>query len=136
MPASFPNHEPTSRTYRTGKWPTTTATSQSGVVTRRLWANKASGATLNLTYENITDAEADDFMATFDATKGNFDYFSNISSSHAVFAGMSASLVTEILDETVNAGAQWTFRNRPNIQSVIPGISTVTVNLIAELRLA
>ena len=105
-------------------------------MTRRLWANKASGATLNLTYENITDAEADDFMATFDATKGNFDYFSNITSSHAMFAGMSSSLVSEILDETVNAGAQWTFRNRPNIRSVIPGISTVTVNLIAELRLA
>ena len=136
MPAAFPNYEPTSRTYRAGKWPTTTATSQSGVITRRLWANKASGATLNLIYENITDAEADDFMVTFDLTKGNFDYFDNITSGHAMFAGMSASLVTEILDETVNAGAEWTFRNRPNIQSVIPGISTVTVNLIAELRLA
>ena len=128
---------PTSRSFRAGKWPITTATSQSGVRSKRLWGNLASGGSLSLTYANIPDDVAEDFIDSWQQTKGGLNYLettngNGIQSADPMFEGMSADMKAEILSATT--GTQWTYAQAPVVENVAPGISTVKVELIAELR--
>ena len=128
---------PTSRSFRAGKWPITTATSQSGVRSKRLWGNLASGGLLSLTYANIPDDVAEDFIDRWQQTKGGLDYLettsgSGIQSTDPMFDGMSNDMKAEILSATT--GARWTYAQEPIVESVAPNISTVKIELIAELR--
>ena len=128
---------PTSRSFRAGKWPITTATSQSGVRSKRLWGNLASGGLLSLTYANIPDDVAEDFIDRWQQTKGGLDYLettsgNGIESTDLMFDGMSNDMKAEILSATT--GARWTYAQEPIVESVAPNISTVKIELIAELR--
>ena len=137
MPVLTVSRVPTSRSFRAGKWPITTATSQSGVRSKRLWGNLASGGSLSLTYANIPDDVAEDFIDSWQQTKGGLNYLettngNGIQSTDPMFEGMSADMKAEILSATT--GTQWTYAQEPIVESVAPGISTVKVELIAELR--
>lgn len=137
MPVLTVNRVPTSRSFRAGKWPITTATSQSGVRSKRLWGNLASGGSLSLTYANIPDDVAEDFIDSWQQTKGGLNYLettngNGIQSADPMFEGMSADMKAEILSATT--GTQWTYAQAPVVENVAPGISTVKVELIAELR--
>lgn len=138
MPVTYVQRAPTSRSFRAGKWPITTATSQSGVRSKRLWGSLASGGTMSLTYANIPDNTADNFINKWQQTKGGLDYLetangsNGIDSTDKMFDGMSSGMKTRILDAT--AEARWTFAQEPVIESVAPGLSTVKIELIAELR--
>ena len=137
MPVLTVNRAPTSRSFRAGKWPITTATSQSGVRSKRLWGNLASGGSLSLTYANIPDDAAEDFIDRWQQTKGGTDYLetstgNGIQSTDSMFDGMSNSMKARILSATT--GARWTYAQEPIVESVAPGISTVKIELIAELR--
>ena len=128
---------PTSRSFRAGKWPTTTATSQSGVRSKRLWGSLPSGGALSLTYANIPDDVAEDFIDSWQQTKGGLNYLettngNGIQSADPMFEGMSADMKAEILSATT--GTQWTYAQAPVVENVAPGISTVQVELIAEIR--
>jgi len=128
---------PTSRSFRAGKWPITTATSQSGVRSKRLWGSLASGGSLSLTYANFPDNIAKDFIDSWQDTKGGTDYLetsdgNGIESNDPMFDGMSNSMKARILSATT--GARWTYAQEPIVESVAPGISTVKIELIAELR--
>jgi len=137
MPVLTVQRAPTSRSFRAGKWPITTATSQSGVRSKRLWGSLASGGSLSLTYANIPDDVAEDFIDSWQQTKGGLDYLettsgNGIQSTDLMFDGMSADMKAEVLSAT--AGTQWTYAAAPVVESVAPGISTVKIELIAELR--
>lgn len=137
MPVLTVNRVPTSRSFRAGKWPITTATSQSGVRSKRLWGNLASGGSLSLTYANIPDDVAEDFIDSWQQTKGGLNYLettngNGIQSTDPMFEGMSADMKAEILSATT--GTQWTYAQAPVVENVAPGISTVKIELIAELR--
>ena len=138
MPVLTVQRAPTSRSFRAGKWTITTATSQSGVRSKRLWGSLASGGSLSLTYANIPDDVAEDFIDSWQQTKGGLDYLettsgcNDIQSTDLMFDGMSADMKAEVLSAT--AGTQWTYAAAPVIESVAPGISTVKIELIAELR--
>lgn len=128
---------PTSRSFRAGKWPITTATSQSGVRSKRLWGSLAGGGSLSLTYANFPDNIAKDFIDSWQDTKGGTDYLetsdgNGIESTDPMFDGMSNSMKARILSATT--GARWTYAQEPIVESVAPGISTVKIELIAELR--
>lgn len=138
MPVLTVQRAPTSRSFRAGKWPITTATSQSGVRSKRLWGSLASGGSLSLTYANIPDDVAEDFIDSWQQTKGGLDYLettigcNSIQSTDPMFNGMSNNMKAEILNATT--GARWTYAQEPIVESVAPGISTVKIELIAELR--
>ncbi len=137
MPVLTIQRAPTSRSFRTGDWPITTATSQSGVRTKRLFGSLPSGATLSLTYANIPDNTAEDFINSWNSTKGGLDYLetstgNGIQSTDLMFSGMSSDMKAEILSAT--SGANWTYAAAPQVESVAPNISTVKIELIAELR--
>lgn len=137
MPVLTVQRAPTSRSFRAGKWPITTATSQSGVRSKRLWGSLASGGSLSLTYANVPDGVAEDFIDSWQQTKGGLNYLettsgNGIQSTDLMFDGMSDDMKAEVLSAT--AGTQWTYAAAPVVESVAPGISTVKIELIAELR--
>ena len=90
-----------------------------------------------MAYANIPDDVAEFFIASWQQTKGGLDYLetttgNGIQPEDAMFDGMSIEMKSEIL--TATAGARWTYAQAPTVESVAPGISTVKIKLIAELR--
>jgi hypothetical protein len=120
----FPNLKPTSRAFDAGDYPIKTFQSQSGVETRILYGSRRTGAQLSLSFDNISDTDANAFVTHFDETKGTYSTFS--------LAGNTTSGWTP---GTINAGTgnNWRYSGPPEISSVRPGRSSVTVKLVAVL---
>ena len=72
---AYPSLKPTSRNFSAGDYSYKTFKSQSGKEVRILYGDKRTGMTLDLSYENITDSAADDFVAHYDEVKGGFSTF-------------------------------------------------------------
>ena len=90
-----------------------------------------------MTYANIPDGIAEDFIDSWQQTKGGMDYLetstgNGIESTDLMFYGMSNNMKAEILSATT--GTRWTYAQEPIVESVAPGISTVKIELITELR--
>ena len=135
MATLFPSIEPTARSFTAPTWPTTTQTSQSGVITRRLWGSRPNRAPLNLQFTNTTDANAAAILEAYNAAKGSID---RLILPDILFNGATGAL-RYWLDATANgAGLIWCFTEKspPQVESVAPGRSNVTVSLTAELRMS
>ena len=133
MAVTFPTIEPTSRSFTAPKWPTSGLTTQSGVTTRRLWGSRPSQAQLSLTFTNITDDNAALIMAAYHDAKGAT---TDLSLPSIIFNGASGNLTGWLNTASTGAGMKWFFAEEPpSVESVAPNRSTVTVRLVAELRL-
>lgn len=133
MAINFPAIEPTARRFVAPKWPTTGVVSQSGVTTRRLWGSRPSQAQLDLTFTNITDNNAALILAAYNSAKGAT---TDLTLPSAIFNGASGNLATWLDTTATGAGMKWFFTEEPpTLESVSPGVSTVNVRLVAELRL-
>jgi hypothetical protein len=128
---AFPAIVPTSRTYVPPRWPVTEARAQSGAVSTRLWGSLPGDGLLNLGYANITDASAALFIDAHRLARGPVIA---LVMPAEVFAGAAGALAAAI--SAANTGLTWHFPqdDPPRVDSVIPGRSSVTVNLIARLR--
>ena len=82
--------------------------------------------TLQLQYANIADTAADDFITHYDEVKGGFDVFTLPSEFRAGWSGDTAAI-------DAATGNKWRYESPPQISSVRPGTSSVTVNLIGVL---
>lgn len=122
----YPTLNPAGRQFTPGEYPMRTVRSQSGAETRILYGSQRTGMTLDLSYGNITDAQAQLFTDHYDEVKGSFQTFTL---PDAVRAGWGASAST--LD-AVGAN-RWRYDSAPSITSVKPGISTVQVKLVGVL---
>lgn len=133
MAVLFPSLTPSSRTFNAPKWPTNATTSQSGVITRRLWGSKPSQASMSLAFNNISDDNAALIVAAYHAAQGPT---TEVLLPSAVLSGISAALQSGISQVTTNSGLHWFFAedNGPSIESTAPGRCNVQVDLIAELR--
>ena len=74
---------PTSRTFEAGNYPIKTFTSQSGVETRILYGSRRTGQKMSLTYQNIFDYEAEQFVDHYDEVFGTLNPFSIASTGTA-----------------------------------------------------
>ena len=121
---AFPSLTPTAREFAPGDFPVKRFTSQSGAETRILYGSQRTSAVLNLSYTNVTDANAELFLDDFSDQLGTFRTFALPS---AVFDGWSGTA------SKIDAppGTKWRYDAEPQIQSVRPGISSVTVSLRA-----
>ena len=124
--------EPTSRSFNPGDYPVKTFKSQSGAESRILYGSKRTNLKLSLTYENITDANAELFVEHYDEVKGTFERFDIASAriNDGAKTGWDGSF------ETIGAGSSgnvYRYEGPPELTQVRPGISTVTVNLIGVL---
>ena len=135
MPTTFPTVQPTSRSFVAPKWPTKTQASQSGVITRRLWGSRPSSAKLSLKFNNISDTSTTEILSAYDTAKGSVD---SLTLPSIIFKGASAGLQQWLDASATGAGLLWCFSEgtSPQVESVAPGRSNVTVELTAELRMS
>jgi hypothetical protein len=135
MATNFPSIEPTARSFTAPAWQTTTQTSQSGVITRRLWGSKPSRATLNLQFNNISDTNTSAILNAYNTAKGSVD---SLTLPSILFNGADDTLKNWLNGSSAAAGLLWCFSegSPPQVESVAPGRSNVTVSLTAELRIS
>ena len=137
MSTSFPDHStPSSRSFSPGDWPVKTYKAQNGDETRILYGDKKSGMKLTLTYKNIEDTKADDFIAHFEYLNGTYKTFTLSSTAksklHDGFHGDSKASNKNILDPT-RYDNKWRYNGPPQIQQTFPGRSNVQLTLVSVL---
>lgn len=123
---AYPTLQPTGRNFDPGSYPVKTFKAQSGAESRILYGSKRVDQALSLSYDNITDSQAEQFVTHFDEVRGSYETFTLPS---AVRAGWAASAAT--IDAVT--GAAWRYDAAPTITSVKPGVSSVQVKLVGVL---
>ena len=126
----YPAITPPSRRFVPPKWPTKAFVSQAGTTTRRLYGNKPAQADLQLTYRNVTDDQASAILEHYQSLKGPMNKAVLPSET---WDGASTSLSNQI-DISDYADIDWYFAAAPIVDNVFPGISTVQVKFIGEIR--
>ena len=124
--------KPTSRSFNLGDYPVKAFKSQSGAETRILYGSKRTNLKLSLTYENITDANAELFIDHYDETQGTFATF-EVASASTADGAKTGWEGTEGAIGAEGSGNVYRYEGPPELTQVRPGISTVTVNLIGVL---
>lgn len=124
---AFPSHKPTSRSFEAGDYAIKTYKAQNGAETRILYGDRRTNMKLSLSYANVTDTQADDFIAHYDEVKGSFQTFDLDANAKSGWEGTSTAL-----DATAQ-GNKYRYEGPPQITQVRPGTSTVTINLIGVL---
>ena len=119
----FPDLVPTGRTFSPGNYPVKTFSAQNGVEHRMLYGSVRTQMTLSLTYSNIPDEDASKFMEHFDEMAGTFLGFGLPAAGLGAKAGYTGDFKMNV------ENGQWRYDAPPQLRSVFPGISTVTVNL-------
>lgn len=124
---AFPNLVPTSRSFESGDYPVKTFKAQNGSEVRILYGDKRTNMKLSLSYANITDAEAEQFLDHYDEVQGTFKTFTLSELAREGWTGNKDALGAQ------THGNDYRYEKPPQQVSVRPGISTVTVNLIGVL---
>lgn len=126
---SYPNHAPSDLDLTLPGWPVL-HNGKPPAFTPQLLGDVAEGARLRLSYRNITDAEALEYLYAHRASAGGFFSLDPLPAS--VAAGIEdAALADRIL---APVGCVWTFAGPPEMERVKPGRSNVSVELVLELR--
>ena len=128
---SYPAITPTTRQFKAPKWQTTAVNSQSGSTTRRLWGSRPAQAELAMTYRNITDDQAAAIVDHYDDCKGPTI---QATLPNTTWDGASSDLRGYMKLDDYGNGISWYFSGPPTVNSVFPGISTVQVRLVGEIR--
>ena len=123
---AFPTLQPTSRDFSPGDWPVKRYNSQSGAEIRILYGSRRTNAKLSLSYANISDANAQLFLDDYAAQYGTLRTFTLPSATRTGWTGSDASL-------DAPPSAAWRYEAEPQVQSVRPGRSSVTVSLVAVI---
>jgi len=125
---AFPTLVPTSRAFDPGSFPVKVFRAESGKEVRILQGSSRTDLKLSLTYANITDAQAQEFLTHYDDRKGTLKRFTLGSEAEEGFEGSASGFF-----ENKDAGVKYRYEQAPQFTQVRPGISTVTVSLIGVL---
>ena len=128
MARTFPSYVPSARSFKPGEYPVRTYRSQSGVVSKRIYGNKATNYELQLTFSNVDDSVANDIVAHYEDTAKQLEGF-NL--PNEVFGGMGNGLQNKI---QAPSNITWSYASPPQIKSVFIDVSTVEVSLIGEIN--
>ena len=126
----FPTIKPTSRSYSPGKFPQSEFAALNGTKTRVMFGNRRCDAELSLGFQNITDAQAAEVLAHYEAITPVDDWTSFSAKDGA--AGADAPLAV-YLREVGGSGLRWRYADAPSVSSVKPGLSTVQVKFVGDL---
>jgi len=124
---AFPTIPPTGRTFDPGDFANTKYRANSGAEFRILYGSKRTGMKVQLTYENITDAQAELFLDHYHEMQGTFQQFELTDAANGMKAGWEGN------GDAIGAVAwdsQWRYEKPPQLKSIYPGVSAVTVNLV------
>lgn len=128
---TYPAITPSSRKFKAPQFPVTSVVSQSGATTRRLWGSRPVQAELSMTYRNITDDQAAAIVEHYDDCKGSI---TKVSLPDSTWAGASTKLLKQLRLDEYGTGIDWFFAATPTVNNIFPGVSTVQVKLIGEIR--
>ena len=132
MTVQFPAIQPTAHEFVQPEWPVTQRRAQSGVRSVRQWGDKASDATMTLTFANVTQVAAAAIAAAHDAARGMVE---DVSLPPIVFKAVDDPAALAMLSAP-GPGLRWYFTGPPQGSRVQGGRRvTVRVELRAELRL-
>lgn len=123
----FPTLAPSARSYQAGNWPVKTYTALSGDEIRIRYGNRRTGATLSLSYNNIPDTQAEQFLDHYQETLGTFRTFSLPVAVAIGWRGTADAL------SPGTGGASYRYASAPQITSVRPGVSNVSVQLVGAV---
>jgi len=123
----FPALTPTSRSFESGDFPIKTFKAQNGAETRILYGSNRTNMKLQLTYANVTDAQAEQFLDHYEFVRGTFDTFNLGQPARGGWKGNTEALGAQ------TTGNKYRYENPPQLAQVRAGTSTVTVNLIGVL---
>ena len=127
---NFPSLVPSSRSYSPGVFPERQFQSQNGAVVRVRYGNQRYSSSLSLTFANITDVNAALILQNYVDVMDDDNYAAFTASN--VAAGASTGLVPWIRE--TNSLLKWKYASPPSVQSVKPGLSTVSCEFIGELE--
>lgn len=119
----FPTLKPTSRDFAAGDYPVKTFKSQSGAEVRILYGSKRTGMSLNLSYDNISDTQAEQFLTHYDEMKGMYSTFTINNTTKTGWTGTTGAIDATDINK-------WRYANAPQIKAVRPGRSSVRVELL------
>ena len=128
---SYPVITPSSRQFKAPQFPVTSVVSQSGATTRRLWGSRPVQAELSMTYRNITDDQAAAIVGHYNDCKGSI---TKVTLPDATWDGASSDLKSYLKLDDYGTGIDWFFAATPTVDNIFPGVSTVQVKLIGEIR--
>jgi hypothetical protein len=118
----FPTVTPSSRSYDPGNWPVKTFASMSGASVRIRYGNHRTGAVLNLSYDNLPDATAQQFLDHYAEVEGTFKSFALPVETMRGWSGGALSPGT-------HADSAYRYSSSPKVTNVRPGRSSVSVEL-------
>lgn len=122
---SYPALIPSGRSFGAGDFPVKAYKAQDGAEVRLLYGNKRVGMSLSLNYDNIPDSSAALFIEHYHEMKGTYQQF--VLGTPAK-GGWGSDLKWL---GAVEWGSMWRYASEPKVQSVRPGVSTVSVELVA-----
>ena len=128
---TYPAITPSTRQFKAPQYAVTAVVSQSGATNRRLWGSRPVQAELSLTYRNIGDDDAAAIVGHYDDCKGSI---AKASLPNATWDGASADLKSYLKLDKYGKGIDWFFASPPTVDNIFPGVSTVQVRLIGEIR--
>jgi len=134
----FPNLTPSQRVYTPGTFPTNEFEGLNGAVTTIQYGAKPVNSRLQMTFQNITDDEAyliyDNYIKANggkDVNTGERDF---VYLPYPALAGIYNGNLQSVIGEQNTSKLRYRYANPPQITSVFPGISTVTVELRGYLE--
>lgn len=129
---AFPTIVPTSRNFNAGDWPVKTFRTQAGTESRILYGSQRTGQTLELSYQNVTDATAELFLDHYNEVRGTYGTFGlgDIVAGQGARSGWGGNY--DALGAFTSGGA-YRYDGPPQVDAVKPGISNVSIKLVAVL---
>ena len=126
----FPNIKPSSRSYSPGEYPQQQFESLNGVKTTLRYGKNRTNATLSLSFNNITDADAALILNNYEQVNSVYD-FVTFSDENATLGINSTSLENFVTEN--GSGLKYRYSAPPSITSVFPGRSNVSCSFVACL---
>jgi hypothetical protein len=126
---AFPNFKPSKRSYKAGSYPQRQFKALNGATTTIRYGNRRTESTLALGFENLRDAQIAQILAHYEAVAVSGDWV-RFSTSNGL-AGAGAELWPYFAES--RSGLRWRYADAPSVESIAPGISSVSVNFIGNL---
>jgi|688.fasta_scaffold15202_4 hypothetical protein len=119
---------PTSRRFTMGVYPVKAYTSLSGKTVRRSFGNKASGYTLELTFENVDEGVLN---TIFDHYHGQYGSTEGFRIPRELFSGYKKDATFDNFRTIPNV--QWFYADSPQVESTVLALSTISITFIGDL---
>jgi hypothetical protein len=118
---AFPNLVPSARSFAQGDFANRKYTAISGQETRIRYGDKKYGATLNLTYQNLSDDQANLFLAHYTEVLGTFKSFTLPAGTTRGWS--STSYIPN------SSELRWRYEAAPTLTNNRPGVSSISLQL-------